>query len=94
MNMRRLTQVLFLPGPRNYRKVDTFQDLKVHKHLLQEMFLLIMSYRSMQILKSVNTFVFTLKQYVEDFTLKHLSRFEIRAREICDEKFVYKHEQK
>ena len=48
----------------------------------------------MQISKSANTFVFTLKQYVEDFTLKHLSRFEIRAREICDEKFVYNHAQK
>ena len=41
--MRRLTQELFLPGPKNYPKVDTFQDLKVRKHLLQEMFLLIMS---------------------------------------------------
>ena len=31
-----------------------------------------------------------MKKYVEDFTLKHLSLFEICAREIC-EKFVYKH---
>ena len=41
--MRQLTQVLFLPGPKNYPKVDRFQDLKIPKHLLQEMFLLIMS---------------------------------------------------
>ena len=92
--MRRLTKNLFLPGPKIYPKVDMFQDLKISKDLLHEMLLLMMSSTSMQILKSVNTFVFTLKQYVEDFTLKHLSRFEIRAREICDEKFVYKHEQK
>ena len=30
------------------------------------------------------------QKYVEDFTLKHLTLFEIYAREIC-EKFVYKH---
>ena len=42
--MRRLTQVLFLPEPKNYPKVYKFQDLKVPKHLLQEIFLLIMSY--------------------------------------------------
>ena len=41
--MRRLKQALFLPEPKNYPKVDTFQDLKIPKHLLQEMFLLIMS---------------------------------------------------
>ena len=39
---------------------------------------------------SVNIFAFTRKQYVENFTLKHLLRFEICACEIC-EKFVYKH---
>ena len=43
----------------------------------------------MQIWKSANIFVFTWKQYVEDFTLKRLLRFEICAREIC-ENFVYK----
>ena len=41
--MTRLKQALFLPEPNNYSKVDTFQDLKVPKHLLQEVFLLIMS---------------------------------------------------
>ena len=41
--MTRLTQVLFLPGPKNRPILDTFQDLKVPKHLVQEMFLLIMS---------------------------------------------------
>ena len=30
---------------------------------------------------------------VEDFTLKHLSRFETCSREVC-EKFVYKHSEK
>ena len=40
--MRKLTQVLFLPGPKNYPKVDTFQDLKDPQHLLQEMFSMIM----------------------------------------------------
>ena len=35
-------------------------------------------------------FVFIRKQYVEDFTLKHLLLFEICAREIY-EKFVYKY---
>ena len=44
----------------------------------------------MQVWKSANTFVFIWKQYVEDFTLKHLWIFEICAREIY-EKFVYKH---
>ena len=41
--MTRLKQALFLLEPKNYPKVDTFQDLKVPKHLLQEIFLLIMS---------------------------------------------------
>ena len=41
--MTRLKQALFLPEPKNYPKVDTFQDLQVPKHLQQEMFLLIMS---------------------------------------------------
>ena len=41
--MRRHAQVLFLPGPENYSKVDTFQDLEIAKDVLQEMFLLIMS---------------------------------------------------
>ena len=40
--MRRLKEVLFLQEKKNYPKVDMFQDLKVPKHLLQEMFLLIM----------------------------------------------------
>ena len=44
----------------------------------------------MQIRNSANIFVFIWKQYVEDFTLKHLLVFEICAREIY-EKFVYKH---
>ena len=44
----------------------------------------------MQILKSANIFVFMWKNYVEDFSLKHLLISEICAREIC-EKFVYKH---
>ena len=35
--------VLFLPGPNNCPKVDIFQDLKVPKHLLLGVFLLIMS---------------------------------------------------
>ena len=43
----------------------------------------------MQMCKSVNIFLFIL-QYVDDFTLKHLSLFEICAREIR-EKFVYNH---
>ena len=42
--MRRLTQTLLLSEPKNYPKVDKFQDLKVPKCVLQEMFLLIMSY--------------------------------------------------
>ena len=41
--MRWLTQVMFLRGLKNYPKVDMFQDLKIPKRLLQEMFLLIMS---------------------------------------------------
>ena len=41
--MTRLKQALFLPEPKNYPKVDTFQDLQVLKHLQQEMFLLITS---------------------------------------------------
>ena len=44
----------------------------------------------MQIWKPAKIFVFIWKQYVEDFKLKHLSLFEICAREMC-EKFVYKH---
>ena len=44
----------------------------------------------MQIWKSPNIFAFIKKQYVEDFTSKHLLLFEICACEIC-EKFVYKH---
>ena len=42
----------------------------------------------MQIGQSANIFVFVYKQYVEDFTLKHLLLFEKYASEIC-EKFVY-----
>ena len=38
----------------------------------------------------VITAVFVWKEYVEDFTFKHLLLVEICAREIC-EKFVYKH---
>ena len=41
--MTRLKQAMFLPESKNYPKVDTLQDLKVPKHLLQEMLLLIMS---------------------------------------------------
>ena len=44
----------------------------------------------MQIWEFANIFVFIWKQYVEDFTLKHLLLFEIYGRELCD-KFVYKH---
>ena len=44
----------------------------------------------MQIWKSGNIFVFTWKQYVEDFTLKHLLRFAICAHDLCGN-FVYKH---
>ena len=44
----------------------------------------------MQIWKSTNIFFFIRKWYVENFTLKHLSLFEICTCEIC-EKFVYKH---
>ena len=40
--MTRLKQVMFLPEPTNYPKVDTFQDLKVPEHLLKEILLLIM----------------------------------------------------
>ena len=43
----------------------------------------------MQIWKSANIFLFIQKWYVEDFVLKHLLLFEMRASEIC-EKFVYK----
>ena len=43
----------------------------------------------MQISKSVSIFIFTRK-HVEDYALKRLLFFEIRAGEIC-EKFVYKH---
>ena len=69
--MRRLPQILLLSEPKNYPKVDKFQDLKVPKYLLQEMFLLIMSYSLkfivflvlkgtlMQISKSANIFVLT-----------------------------------
>ena len=46
----------------------------------------------MQIWKSANIFVFILKYYVEDFTLKQVSLFEICTCEIC-EKFVYKDSQ-
>ena len=49
-----------------------------------------LKYTLMQILKSANIFVFMWKNYVEDFSLKHLLISEICAREIC-EKFVYKH---
>ena len=41
----------------------------------------------MQIWKYANIFVFIRKQYVENFTSKHLLLFEICAREIC-ERFV------
>ena len=44
----------------------------------------------MQIWKSANIIVCTWKWFVEDFTLKHLLRFEVPAGETC-EKFVYKH---
>ena len=44
----------------------------------------------MQIWKSTNISVFILKEYVEDFKLKHFLLFEICAREIC-EMFVYRH---
>ena len=37
--MKCLKQALFLPEQKNYPKVDTFQNLKVPKHLLQEIFL-------------------------------------------------------
>ena len=37
--------------------------------------------------KSTDVLVFTLNQYVEDFTLKHLLRFEICARKMY-EKFI------
>ena len=43
----------------------------------------------MQIWKSANIFAFMWKYYVKDLTLKHLSLFQICAREIC-EKFFYK----
>ena len=44
----------------------------------------------MQIWEPAIIFVFIWKQYVDDFTLKHLLLFEICAREIR-EKFVDKH---
>ena len=44
----------------------------------------------MQIWKSTNIFVFILKKYVKDFTVKHLLIFQISAREIF-QKFVYKY---
>ena len=44
----------------------------------------------MEIWKSANIFVFILKNYVENFTLKHLLLFETCPREIC-ETFVYEH---
>ena len=37
--MKCLKQALFLPEQKSYPKVDTFQDLKIPKHLLQEIFL-------------------------------------------------------
>ena len=40
--MRQLTGVLLLPVPKNYPKIDKFQDLKVPKNRLQKMLLLIM----------------------------------------------------
>ena len=43
-----------------------------------------------KIWKSVNTFAFISKLYVEDFTLRHLFLFDICKGEICG-KFVYKH---
>ena len=44
----------------------------------------------MQIWKSANIFIFSWKDYAENFTLNHFLGFEICAREIC-EKFVLKH---
>ena len=44
----------------------------------------------MQIWKSVNIFVVTLKYYVKDFTLKYLLRFTFY---LLREKFVYKHKE-
>ena len=41
--MRRFKQVLLLPERKSYPKVGMFQDLKAPKHLLQDMFFLIMS---------------------------------------------------
>ena len=40
--------------------------------------------------KSANIVIFVRKQYVENFTLKHLLLFEICVRKVY-EKFVYKH---
>ena len=45
-------------------------------------------YTTVQIWKSATVFAFIWK-YVDDFTLKQVLLFEIRARKIC-EKFVYK----
>ena len=33
----KVTKALFLPGPKNYSKVDIFQDLKIPNHLQQQM---------------------------------------------------------
>ena len=44
----------------------------------------------MQIWKPAIIFVFTWKQHLQDFTLKHFLLFEMCAPEIC-EKYVYKH---
>ena len=44
----------------------------------------------MQIWKSTSISVLIWKQYVNDFTLKHLLLFEIYPRKIC-EKVIYKH---
>ena len=47
----------------------------------------------MQILKYTLIFVFIWKEFVKDFTLKHLLLFEVCARKTRDKsgKFVYKH---
>ena len=43
-----------------------------------------------QLIVSTSNAISTLATSLEDFTLKHLLRFVICAREIC-KKFVYKH---
>ena len=43
MIRRKLKQGLFLPESKNYHKIDKFRDLKIPKHLLQEMLYLIIS---------------------------------------------------